>query len=399
MWLQIGHSREWVDAQVPPLLLRKHLPCLEMPLDSDQIPYLNILGGQCLAMGIRYASSHLVAVRDTLLHYYDEMNLLAMKRATTYDQRLAAQCARLMRNLVATSVLVVMAGLGDLQVLRRLRALHHTTGHGVGYGDYMAISAALGHLFLGGGQYAFANSNFAIACLVASMYPVYPQASGETPVHLQALRHFWALLVEHRCLVVREVGTNKPVKMPVVVTMRDGKSEQMLTPCLLPHLTQVLEIRTNLGDYFEIRVQLEASLKFAAAFLKTLTIYVYKQNNHEKLESTLGSMLCHRQEMVEMGPTNANTRKVLQLDSMQGLSDYKQELLEAGNTGLDEGLSIYDILDDQVRLTETARRPRNAEELWSLRLLFAWADKQTPKTNYIRLEFVERLKRQLRGLH
>lgn len=60
----------------------------------------------------------------------------------------------------------------------------------MGFGCFMAINTALGFLFLGGGQYAFDSSPFAIACLVTSLYPIYPTENSEYEIHLQALRHF-----------------------------------------------------------------------------------------------------------------------------------------------------------------------------------------------------------------
>lgn len=50
-------------------------------------------------------------------------------------------------NICALSLSLVMSGTGDVQVLKVLRKLNKRDG--VSYGSYMAVSMAIGFLFLG----------------------------------------------------------------------------------------------------------------------------------------------------------------------------------------------------------------------------------------------------------
>ena len=47
------------------------------------------------------------------------------------------------------------------------------------------ISLALGFLFLGAGQQTFSTSNEAVAALVVSLFPRFPQSPGDQRCHLQ----------------------------------------------------------------------------------------------------------------------------------------------------------------------------------------------------------------------
>ena len=94
---------------------------------------------------------------------------------------------------------------------------------------------ATGFLFLGGGRLTFGRSNEvsgvtaqskcsvpaasnirnpncfiqAIAGLLVSLYPRFPQNASDNRCHLQALRHLYVLAVEDRCLDAVDVDSGK----------------------------------------------------------------------------------------------------------------------------------------------------------------------------------------------
>lgn len=94
---------------------------------------------------------------------------------------------------------------------------------GLAYGNYMALSLAVGFLFLGGGAYTFGSSNEAVAALVISLYPVFPQVTSDNKHHLQAYRHLYTLAAEPRCLRALDVDSSgsQDVFVPVELTLRD----------------------------------------------------------------------------------------------------------------------------------------------------------------------------------
>ena len=58
------------------------------------------------------------------------------------------------------------------------------------YGHHMSLHVAIGLLFLGGGKFSLnVQSNEAVAALVVSFFPVYPQHTKDGRYHLQAFRH------------------------------------------------------------------------------------------------------------------------------------------------------------------------------------------------------------------
>lgn len=76
----------------------------------------------------------------------------------------------------------VMAGTGDLEVLRLCRHLRSRVGVGYGYvlyGSHMAISMALGLLFMGGGRYTLSSDPEAIAAMLCAFFPKFPLHSND----------------------------------------------------------------------------------------------------------------------------------------------------------------------------------------------------------------------------
>src|SRR5437867_2355737 len=107
-------------------------------------------------------------------------------------------------NVLVTCAGIIMAGTGNLEVLRRLRKLHRPDISHVAsrsYGAHMATGMALGFLFLGGGTYTLGTSDKAVAVLLCSLFFRWPADPLDNRSHLQAFRHLWVLAIEPRCLI------------------------------------------------------------------------------------------------------------------------------------------------------------------------------------------------------
>ena len=75
-----------------------------------------------------------------------------------------------------------MAGTGNLDVLRICRHLRSRVGPSysyVLYGSHMAISMAIGVLFMGGGRYSLSTSPQAVAAMVMAFFPKFPIHSND----------------------------------------------------------------------------------------------------------------------------------------------------------------------------------------------------------------------------
>ncbi|CAG8508489.1 9869_t:CDS:2 [Ambispora leptoticha] len=298
MWDNIECNVAWVEKHIPAFIKEK----LEKNPDDDNIEsikqsYYYILAGACFSIGLKYAGSADEVALRCLLHYLDFFMGRANARATSFDQRITHQTVKTCVNVLTTSAGIVMAGTGNLELLRRLRKLHRPEINHVisrNYGSHMATSMALGFLFLGGGTFTLSTSNKAIAALVCSLFPRWPTDPTDNRTHMQAFRHLWVLALEPRCLVVRDVETREACHMPVKIIVRgteeshevqieDGHSnklEHMVAPCLLPEARFVERIEIDTPRYWPISLDLRNNQTLANRFWQNPIIYAKRKMGH-----------------------------------------------------------------------------------------------------------------------
>lgn len=405
MWEHIGKSVAWVEAEVPERLRAKHSLMDMHELDSDQVGFFSILGGACFALALKYASSQDLTARDTLLHYLDAMMALSTKPAVNYDQRISFSSVSQVQNLLAICVSMVMAGSGDLEVFRRLRVLHGRISKSLQYGNHIAASMALGFLFLGGGQYAFGKTKFALASLIVALYPVFPSGGGENEVHLEALRHFWCLAVEPRCLIVRDVKNGAPIRVPVKITLKNGQTVLARAPHLLCDLDQISVLEVAEPGFFKVKIDFLMPSAYLDLFKQSLTVYVLKKTNYELLQPSVLAILQSESRRLQMANGEISVDPVLEkfvnIHIKDRLLDHeKQVYLQESNERIsenrlaDSGLSFFDIIETKMELTRMASRPASVQELRSLKLLFAYGD-LVDEFRYLSTSFVELLKHKL----
>ena len=181
-------------------------------------------------------------------------------QALDFGARLNKATARMCLDVCLTSLCVVIAGSGNQQVMnliQKVLSLSDTI-----YGNYMAAHMALGFLFLAGGTATFSNSTDAIAFLLCSLYPRYPLDSPDNNTHLQALRHFWVLAVEHRLLITKDVDTGEACCVPLKISLKEqsdveidaSTSVPFVAPVFLPPLEFVEEIMIDVPRYWKRRI-------------------------------------------------------------------------------------------------------------------------------------------------
>ncbi|KAG5421745.1 APC1 [Candida metapsilosis] len=396
-WSKIGSSRGWIESNIPASVLCQFDKNDGFnKLDSDELVFFNILGGSCLAMALKYASSSNIEARDAILYYLDKLMLLTSKPTNNYDEKLAHNTAINIQNILALCASLIMAASGDLKVFQRLRVLHNDTSKSMGYGGFMAINTALGFLFLGGGQMAFDDSLFGIASLITSLYPIFPQENSEYEIHLQALRHFWALAIVPRCLVVKEVGTNEPCKIPITITMKDGKVIENLSPCLLPKINDIQTISTNSIDYFQVVIDCSLKSEILENFEQSLTVYVYKKQNYQLLRPNIRSMLQNKSQKITIDTDSALNGGLFESLDLNSKEIWMKEF-ESKKKISYSGLTIFNIIDDKLKLIKSVESPESIEDIWNLRLLFEYANTciQNDDLHYIPLQFINQLKQKL----
>jgi anaphase-promoting complex subunit 1 len=399
MWSKIEASPAWITKSLPNVYRdRSRLINVEQ-LSSDDLPFYDIVTGLCFSIALRHAGSGLPHVRDLLLHYLDQMIRICYLPALNYDQKLTRNTIRNCQDLLALSAATVMAGTGDLAVFRRLRALHGRDDSETPYGSHLAAHLAIGALFLGGGTYTFGTSNLAIAALIVAFYPIFPTSILDNKSHLQAFRHFWVLATEARCLVARDIDTNRPVSVPISIFYRGGRKSSGYAPCLLPDLHQVCSVSTDTREYWNVVLDFDKNPKHLEAFKSSQTIFVRRRPAYDAstavfhatlqaLDDTDGAIRQPLEWLFELPVfkmlTTAEKALVLPPDSNGG------NIINAATEGT--------LVDTRLLLEKATLLSGKRDRLQGLKLLFEWASKMRDdgrEMQWIRREVVERLKAQV----
>ena len=267
LWDGVHGSPAWVDAQLPPFLasaLETQLGGQQQPGGRDD-PQLGgghrsqdresmataaayIRAGACLALGLRFAGTcDSGAAAELQRHVLLFMELKRVKGGVAIDKHALETCLC----CAALGLACVLAGSGHLDTLRLLRLLrrrvdppHHGGGGGsITYGSHMAISLAIGLLFLGGGTHTLSTSPAATAALLTAIVPPFPATPTDNRGHLQALRHLYVLAAVRRDVRAVDADTRSPCYAPVELQYQDGATHHTCAPCCAPRAQEVTEMR------------------------------------------------------------------------------------------------------------------------------------------------------------
>lgn len=394
---QQAGGRGWIEANLPAYYVGA-LKALatkktKQSLHTADVPFYNILTGLAWAVGLKYAGSGDTTARDEILSALD-MFYMVGGEAYYYDAKLARSTVRRCIDVLALAAATVMAGTGDLQTLRYLRRLHGRTDAETPYGSHMAAHLALGVLFMGGGTYTFGTSDLAIAMLICAFYPLFPSDVHDNRVHLQAFRHFWVFAAEARCLVIEDIDTQKPIKMPLVITLKDGSTKHLSAPCLLPELDTVATVQTANPAYWRVTLDFAGNPKHLANFRNSQVVRVRRcpaSEAHTSIFSATFAALSDSQITAD-----ALWETVFSVPALRELDKADIELILPP----DLHSSIYmdergTAVDDRLVLAN-AVYSNDRDKLWNLRILFAWAERAQEegeeKMKWVGAEIVQAIK-------
>lgn len=280
MWDEVQPNDEYINSHIPKIVSshafqKNHSPVtaklLLSPTTNSSIDYelvsqayCNIVTGCCMAMAMRYAGTGNMNAYRTI--YKHTKMLIALSNKPTLAEQAGRPCIEACLNVLVTSLAVVMAGTGDLGVMRVCRYLRsRLTQSCIFYGSYMAVHLSLGILFLGACRYSLSASPESIGALVCALYPIYPNHSSDNRYHLQALRHLYVLAVEPRLLIPRDILTNKPVYVNITVIQKNpsnGKQVELRfkAPCLMPEIQTIEKVYVDDERYWRIEINDKKSL-------------------------------------------------------------------------------------------------------------------------------------------
>jgi anaphase-promoting complex subunit 1 len=381
LWDEISAEDEWIVRNLPTEYRSFHNMRDIQTLKSEHMSFYYILAGLLWSIGLRHAGSGNKTVCTFLVSYLDRFIRVCKLPAHRYDAKLTRTTIRNCQDLVALSCATTMAGTGDLDVMRRLRVLHGRTNADTPYGSHLAAHMALGALFLGAGTFTFGTSNLAIASLICAFYPLFPVDVTDNKAHLQPFRHLWALAAEARCIITREVDTNRPIRVPLILKLHDGTTKSLTAPCLLPELHTIARVETSGTEYWPMTVDFEHNPAHLASFKKHQTLYVRKRPSGSANRNTFSATFLSLNDA--QTTTLVGARKLFR--SIFELPFFKEGSFSFGleDIGLilpgDERSSIWkdargSVVDTKLVLRKIAKEGLDRNGLWNLRVLFKWAE-------------------------
>ncbi|KAI9032149.1 hypothetical protein DFJ74DRAFT_601859, partial [Hyaloraphidium curvatum] len=291
MWSDIKPTRRWVMNQSPEYIRSTYQLAADPDLENE--PYdaakfeavtmalYNIVAGACLSIALKYAGTGHAEACKTLLFYFDWFYEMLSSPVVTVADKVLRVTVRTCVDTTLVCAAVVMAGTGDLEVLRRTRRMFGRVSSEVSYGDHMATTMAMGFLFLAKGAYTLGTSDIAIAALFCCLYPKFPTHVSDNRAHLQAMRHLWVLAAEPRCLVTRDVETREVCQMPVTIAVKAPAEKgmpsrvenlQLVTPCLFPEWDRLVSVSIESPRYYPVAIDLRDGSEGSARLTKTRTV-------------------------------------------------------------------------------------------------------------------------------
>ena len=271
MWDKVEPTGEYIHSQIPRIVSTNAFQKTPSPalsrnsadaknwIDYELISqaYCNLVAGCCMAIALRYAGTADKTAYKTI--YRHTKMMIAVSNKPALVEQAGRPCVESCLNVLITSLAVLMAGTGDLGVMRVCRYLRsRLTQSCVFYGSYMAIHMALGILFLGACRYSFSASPEAIGALICALYPIYPNHSSDNRYHLQALRHLYVLAAEPRLLIPYDISTNQPVYVNVIVNQKQTNGEylklKLKLPCLMPEIDTIEKLSLDDDRYWHIEI-------------------------------------------------------------------------------------------------------------------------------------------------
>jgi anaphase-promoting complex subunit 1 len=278
MWGQVRATKVWVDSHVPPIVaenaLRRdgHLFNPRIDYETMSQAYCNIVSGACMAMALRYAGSADTDAFKTVMAY-TKMFINLTNQQTVADQagRFTIESCL---NVLVLSLSIIMAGTGNLDVLRICRYLRSRINqvNVVLYGSHMATHMALGLLFLGGCRYTLSTSPAAVAAMICAFFPKFPIHSNDNRYHLQAFRHLYVLAAEPRLVIPRDIATGRFVYVHLKIKYSKAFDvnetvKQLKAPCFLPELHLIDELTISDDRYWKITFNKEQNWDMLRYFL------------------------------------------------------------------------------------------------------------------------------------
>ncbi|KAI8874873.1 hypothetical protein K501DRAFT_234486 [Backusella circina FSU 941] len=289
MWCDIEPTDEWIHQQIPDFITADINSGNVRDKEASKQAKYNIQCGAFLCIGLRFAGSKNEQAFQLLIENLDRFMKLWQTQETSIHQEITKKSISTCLDVLCTSAAMVMAGTGRQELASRLKVLYKRLGPKVNYGNNMAVSMALGLLFMGLGGYTFSSHKESIAALLCAFYPFYPTTTDDNRFHLQALRHLWVIAADSRWLMPIDVDKNEPCRVPMYLTMyedderkqsqpRKLKQVRIEAPSVLPDYKLIKSICVDSNRYWPLNVDMVPG-EYTDSVIKSGLIYIKMQSN------------------------------------------------------------------------------------------------------------------------
>lgn len=278
LWDEITPDDAWLLATLAPFM-----QCMDPAAASlgaaEQVAWYNMRAGACLALSLRFAGTADARARALLLRQLQAHVHDAPPAADTYAARIVHAARATLRDVLHVALATVMAGTGDVELLRLYRIAHGTPARG--YASHMAAHTALGLLFLGGGRFSLGTGDVAVAALLTAFLPRYPASPGDCRAHLQAARHLYVLALAPRLLVARDVRSGEVCALPIAAVAADPAPDTpRLAPTLLPPLDTLRAVHSTSRRYWPAALDTRTRAAAAADAREPLWLHVQRRTGY-----------------------------------------------------------------------------------------------------------------------
>jgi anaphase-promoting complex subunit 1 len=424
LWNDIEPSKEWIEKQVPstirPYCMIKPSPNSDIDYEAMNQAYCNIVTGACFALGLKYAGSADEDAFQTLLHFCHMFTNLTIKSIAELAGKPTVETCL---NVLILSTAMVMAGTGNLDVMRLVRLLRRRVGVAssavVTYGSHLALHMALGLLFLGGGRYTLSNSPANVAALICAFYPKFPTHSNDNRYHLQAFRHLYVLAVEPRLIIPKDVHSGKSCYASLTVVKIDGTTSFVKGPGIIPDLNTLQKVAVDDERYWPVVFKRGQNWDALVTILSTngfievkqragcLSYVVDKLGYHSQLAKTLTES-----EMVPWDPpsssivsfTHDKSIKVfcdhfLNLENQQSTTEEMQIVQMLTKITYDavvrDKLIIVPVISFLLKVVREMNLLSSAINFWQVKLIFGQILSNAWSCNLISSEMMLSLEQQI----
>jgi len=178
--------------------------------------------------------------------------------------------------------------------------------------------------------------------------------------------------------------------------MKDGSTRRMTAPCLLPDLEQITTVQTEDPAYWLVTLDFASNASHLAAFRQNQRVFVRRCPASEAHASVFSATLAAANGVRSSDDSVRLWQSIFDLPGLRELDKADVELILPADPHSSTLTDERDTVVDSRLAFAKAVSSGNGDELWSLRLLFAWAERASQqgdeKMKWIGNEVVESLK-------